>query len=357
VKFRALTAVLCAFAAFVATYAPAARADEADFAVSKKYGRRFRVQFDPESRIRLGLAASGVRDPSGRVDTTLEVQTGVAVRRRYGYGEGPSRVEWQFDQRLVTGWIAPFSRPFGDMPSFEVALYGAFAHRHDLAPRIVLPSSPPASIPFPFDIGVEGEFVRVVVPRVLPGGAADGRAVPFLRVGVARGTAFVDPWRSNSPGRSIEIGLGVRYDIDMYGPQTGTGPADSIARPRLVHRVAPMTAGSVRFRFETQDGLFSLDVRGEVVPHWTSEGIWKVGALGYGRAERTLIAIDDQPIAAFFESSYRLVPPALELARLHDLRISLGFSFGIDLTPDKRVKEVKSPSRPRPSTLARHAAQ
>ena len=315
-----------------------------DFKVSKE-GRRFRIRFDPESRIRLGIASSGSRAANGRPEPGLELSAGISVRRRYGYGEGPVRVEWQFDQRILTGYIAPTTSPFGDMRSLDATLYGAFAHRHDLSPRIVLPSSPPASIPFPFDIGVEGEIGRVWVPRAQAIGAPDGKAVPLMRIGVARGTGFVDPWRANAPGRSLEIGVGVRYDIDLYGARTGTGAADSINNPRIVHRVAPMTATSIRFRFETQDGLLQLDARGEVIPHWTSEGTWKVAGLGYVRAERTLIAIEDQPIAAFFESSYRLIPAALEILPLHDVRVSLGITLGIDLTPGKRVIDVKSDKR------------
>ncbi|MDI1436423.1 hypothetical protein [Polyangium sorediatum] len=360
---RSLTA---AIAAIAITSAPMAVADEGglgaqlglperspqaldDFIHSPK-GRTFRVRFDPESRIRLGAAASGARKENGRITPALEVHAGISVRRRYAFGEGPSRIEWQFDQRILSGFVAPFARPFGDMPSFDAVLYGAAAHRHDLAPRIVLPSSPPLSIPFPFDVGFDAEFGRVTVPRALPTGAADGGAIPFLRVSVARATAYLDPLRSNHPGRSLEIGVGVRYDLDVYGAQRGTGPADSIARPRLVHRVAPGTAGSIRFRFETQDGLLSLDTRAEITPHWTSERTWKLAALGYGRVERTILAINDEPISVFLEGSYRLVPPTLELATLHDVRASLGISFGLDLTPDPRVKKIQPRSRQIPTT-------
>ncbi|MRG91366.1 hypothetical protein [Polyangium spumosum] len=350
---RSLTA---AIAAIAVSTAPIAAADEGDFVHSPK-GRTFRVRFDPESRIRLGAAASGARKENGRITPALDVHAGISVRRRYAFHEGPARVEWQFDQKILSGFVAPFARPFGDMPSFDATLYGAAAHRHDLAPRIVLPSSPPLSIPFPFDVGFDGEIGRVIVPRALPTGVADGAAVPFLRVSVARATAYLDPLRSNHPGRSLEIGVGVRYDLDVYGPRRGAGPADAITQPRLVHRVAPGTVGSLRFRFETEDGLLALDTRAEVAPHWTSEGTWKVGALGYGRVERTILAINDEPIAAFFDASYRLVPPALELAATHDARASLGLTFGLDLTPNPRVTKIQPRKRALPSRPASREAR
>jgi hypothetical protein len=328
----------------IVTAASYAAADDRDFSVSKE-GHRFRVQFDPESRIRLGAAGALARTTESGLGSSIELHSSISVRRRRAWGEGPIRVEWQFDHRFLTGWVAPTVRPFGDMPALDATFYSVSAHRHDLAPKIVLPSSPPASIPFPFDVGFDSEFGRVTVTRASPVGALDRKPVAFMRVGVARATAFVDPLRSNNPGRSIEIGIGVRYDIDLYGAQTGSGASDSIAQPRIVHRIAPGTAGSLRLRFETLDGLWVWDAHGEVIPHWSSERRWAVGALAQSHVERTLIAINDEPIAAFFDAGWRLVPATFEMATLHDIRVVLGVSLGLDLTPNTRVT-VREP-RPR----------
>ncbi|HRI69512.1 MAG TPA: hypothetical protein PK156_35015 [Polyangium sp.] len=322
----------------IITSASLATAEDGDFRVSKE-GHRFRVQFDPESRIRLGAATALFRTTNNKLGAGFELQSGISFRRRNASGEGRARIEWQVDHRFLTGWVAPFTDPFGDMPALDATLYSNSAHRHDLAPRIVLPSSPPASIPFPFDIGVDSEFGRVTVTRAAPLGARDGLPVAFMRVGVAHATAFVDPLRSDNPGRSIEIGVGIRYDIDLFGAQTGTGTSDSLAGPRIVHRIAPGTAGSLRVRVESLDGLWDWDTRGEVVPHWSSEGRWAVGAFAHTRLERTLIAINDEPIAAFFDTTWRLVPATLELAPLHDVRVTLGVNIGLDLTPNVRVKQ------------------
>lgn len=332
-KFRPL---IVASVMSIVTAASFAAADDRDFRVSKE-GHRFRVQFDPESRIRVGVAETLARTTESRLGSSLELHSSISFRRRRAWGEGPTRVEWQIDHRFLTGWVAPNVRPFGNMPAFDATFYANSAHRHDLAPKIVLPSSPPASIPFPFDVGVDSEFGRVTVTRASPVGTRDGLPVAFMRVGVARATAYVDPLRSDNPGRSIEIGIGVRYDIDLFGAQTGSGPSDSIKAPRIVHRIAPGTAGSLRIRFESLDGLWVWDARGEVVPHWTSERKWALGALAQTRLERTLIAINDEPISAFFDAGWRLVPASLELAPLHDLRFSIGVALGLDLTPNVRV--------------------
>lgn len=332
-RFRPLVA---ASVISIVTAASFAAADDRDFRVSPE-GRRFRVQFDPESRLRFGIAGTLARTTENHLGGSLELQSNLSIRRRRGWGEGPTRVEWQLDHRFLNGWVAPMVQPFGHVPAMDVAFYSNSAHRHDLSPRIVLPSSPPASIPFPFDVGIDSEFGRVTITRASPVGARDRSPVAFMRVGVARATVYVDPLRSDNPGRSIEIGIGVRYDLDLFGDQTGAGDPNSIKTPRIVHRIAPGTATSVRIRLESLDGLWVWDARGEVVPHWTSERKWAIGAWTTTRLERTLIAINDEPIAAFLDAGWRLVPATLELAPLHDIRVSLGVSLGIDLTPDVRV--------------------
>jgi hypothetical protein len=326
VKARALAAALIAAATLAA---PTARA-EGDYAISPE-GHPFRVRFDPASRIRLGVGGSAARAADGRISPTLELAAGIGYRSLHASGKDPVRVVWQVDQRFVSGWVAPLVRPFGGAPALDAALYGLAAHRHDDSPRIVLPSSPPIGVPFPFDVGVEGEVGRVWVPRALPQ-AAGRPEVPFVRVGVVRATGFVDPWRSGVPGRSLEIGAGVRYDLDMHGSPASGNARARLVPARVVHRVAPMTAASVRFRYQTQNGLLALDVRGDVIPHWTSEGKWAVAGMGHAHLERTLLAVNDQPIAAVFEGGYRFVPPALGDAEMHDVRVHLGVTFGIDLS-------------------------
>ncbi len=208
----------------IVTAASFAAADDRDFRVSKE-GHRFRVQFDPESRIRVGVASTLARTTESRLGGSLELQSSISFRRRRAWGEGPTRVEWQIDHRFLTGWVAPNVRPFGNMPAFDATFYSNSAHRHDLAPKIVLPSSPPASIPFPFDVGVDSEFGRVTVTRASPVGKRDGQPNAFMRVGVAHATAYVDLLRSTIPAEHQNC-IGVRYDINCL-EFNGSGPSDS----------------------------------------------------------------------------------------------------------------------------------
>jgi hypothetical protein len=289
-------------------------------------GRSFRVRFDPESRIRLGfgdaLGLGGARD--GAVAQAPEVTAGVAYRQIESAGVGKDRIVWQVDHRFVSGWIHPLRRASQRLPAFDATLYAVTALRHDELPSIVLPSSPPVSVPFPFDVGFEAQLGQVDVPERLPVAAADGARLPVVHIGVMHAAMILDPWRSGAVGRSFEIAFGARYDIDTYG-------APSLQEPRVLHRIAPMTATSLRFRTQTDDGLLLVDCRGEAVPHWTSESIWKVAAAGSARLERIVLAVNDEPIAAVLEGGYRLSPGTRDVGLTHEVRVSLGLSFNLAL--------------------------
>jgi hypothetical protein len=296
---------------------------ESDYAIGEK-GHRFRVRFDPLSRISLGVAGvlGGTADAAPRAD--VEVSAGLSYRRLSRVGLGKEQVIWQFDSRVLSGYVRPVSAVVKGAPALDAALYHASLLRHDESPSIVLPVSPPASIPFPFDIGFESELGRVYIPSELPRARADGVSLPMLELGVMRAALILDPWRTGTPGKSLEIGIGARYDISTYFE-----PARKT--PKVVHRVAPMTAASLRFRIQSQDGLALLDCRTDIIPHWTSESVWKLAARSTVHFSRTLIAINDQPIDAVFEGGYRLTPKAESTLPLHDVRVSLGLSFNLQL--------------------------
>lgn len=314
---------------FLLTSPRAARAEappapgEEDYQLGAQ-GHRFRVRFDPLSRISLGIAGAVGRAADGAARAAAEITAGITYRKLSISGAGPERIVWQADSHILSGYVRPWGPGVGRVPALDAVLYRAELLRHDESPSIVLPMSPPASVPFPFDIGFETELGRVFIPSDPPLLRADGAKAPMLHIGVMRAAAILDPWRTGLPGRSVELGIGARYDVDAY-------PTSTPAPARFVHRVAPMTAASLRFRLQTEDGLARLDARADVIPHWTSEGLWRVAALGSARLSRTLIAINDQPIDAVFDGGYRLLPPTQVTLPLHDIRVSLGLSFNLQL--------------------------
>jgi hypothetical protein len=318
-------ALLVAAASLVTSLTPGYAVAQQDYQMSPE-GHAFRVRFDPESRIRLGfseaLGLGGARD--GALSQAPEVTAGIAYRQLESKGVGRDRITWQVDHRWVSGWIHPYRRPSQPLRAFDATLYSVSALRHDELPSIVLPASPPMSVAFPFDVGFEAQLGEVSVPERLPVSRADDGRLPLVRIGVAHAAMILDPWRSGVVGRSLEIAVGARYDVDYYG-----SPTLHTAKP--LHRVAPMTATSLRFRTQSDDGLWLVDVRGEVVPHWTSESIWRVAAAGSARLERIVLAVNDEPIAAVFEGGYRLSPATRDVGLTHEVRVSLGLSFNLSL--------------------------
>ncbi len=322
-----LFAALAALAASLLSSAPAA-ADETPEATyeTSPSGHRFRTSFDPASRIALGLAGVLERGPGGGPAGAPELTAGIWYRNVSASGAGRERVSWQIDHRIVDGWVEPLGHAGGTrLPVFDASLYSANLLRHDASPSLVLPTSPPVGIPFPFDVGIDTEVGHVTAPAFAPAARAPGKgAVPALHVGVARAALLLDPWRSGVAGRSFEIGLGARYDVDVQG-------APTLASPRLIHRVAPMTAGSLRFRAQSLSGRSAADVRAEVAPQWTSEGRWALMASSAVRLSRVLVALDDQPIAAVLDGGYRLYPATHRAESASDFHVSLGLSVDLQL--------------------------
>jgi hypothetical protein len=312
---------------FVGLWAQSALAGEpGDYLVSEG-GHPYRVRFDPESRIHLGVAgALSIDGPSGTIghEQAFSIDAGVSYRALLRSGTGRDQVVWQMDHHFAYGYVDPLSTAGGRPPAMGAALYGIFALRHDEVPSITVPSSPPIAIPFPFDVGFEAEAGRVSIPERFPLLRSDGAQIPVVRVGVMRAALILDPWRSGKPGRSFEIGIGARYDLDAYANP-------KLDSPRVLHRVAPMTATSLRFRLQSDDGLAVLDLRGDVTPHWTSEGVWKVMAASSLHLSRTLLALNDQPISAFFDGGYRFTPGSAAVSPEHEIRVSLGVAFALSL--------------------------
>jgi len=156
-------------------------------------GRRFRVRFDPASRARIGAASAIALDPRGASPARpgLEIDAGVAYRAWLPSGAGSARVVWQVDHRVLAGWVAPTARTLTGAPTLDAALYSASLLRHDESPRVVLPTSPPVSVPFPFNdqpiaAVVQGSY-RLLPPTLslslrgsAPRGARRGRS-PLYR--------------------------------------------------------------------------------------------------------------------------------------------------------------------------------
>jgi hypothetical protein len=277
-----------------------------DFAVDEQ-GRRLRVRFDPASEIRLGLVASAQTDGT-RFEAFPELELGILYRSFAEFGDKEEeRITWQLDHQFLTGRIRP-----GELPGLDLVAYAGSFLRHSVAPYLVLPTDPPQRFYFPFDVGVETRVGRV---RIDP---------DIIRLGLARAAVLLDPWRSGRPGNSLEFAVGMSYDLDLLGEP-------DFENPEVIHRVAPFTAVSVRWRLQGDEGLTNFDLRGDLTPHWASSGGWQLSAEVTARFERVLLAVNDEPVALVLQAGYERLPPASGFAGADELSFLAGLAFGLQL--------------------------
>lgn len=180
----------------------------------------------------------------------------------------------------------------------DATLYSGNYLRHTDDPFLMLPSSPPKRMYFPFDIGVHVEAGRV---RWEPSSDGTGER---LRIGAARATVLLDPVRSGKPGHGLPIGFGLRYDIDVQGTPELTSQS-------VVHRLAPFTEATMGWRYQDDPGLTTFELQGCWFPHWASEGGWQVEAFESSATfDRVLIAVNDTPVSATLDAGYSRYPSA-----------------------------------------------
>ena len=279
--------------------------------------REFRVAFDPATDAEIGIAASAAGTSDEEVGFAAELWFGAQYRGWLSTGEGESLVSWQIDNHFFEGWMRMPSSDQVDELDFTV--YRGEYLRHDELPHLTVPGSNPTRVPFPFDIGLETEAFRIWLEEPAEDGARD------LRLGVAQGALLLDPWRTGEPGRSLEFGLGAWYDVDL-------GLDDAWRIADTVHRVAPLTVLSARFRYQDDPGLTRFDVGAAFEPHMrvvTAE--WEIAASAFLAAERTLIALNDQPLNLRFDSGWQMRTDPRGEDVEHDLRAQLGLVWAFQV--------------------------
>lgn len=303
--------ILASAAQLMLGWIPICAAAAADFGVDDK-GQSFRVRFDPASEVRLGLVG-GASGGSHGVEAASGLEIGILYRSLVEFGDKEEdRISWQLDHHFITGRIQPWTEEMGGAPGLDMVAYAGSFLRHSAAPYMVLPTDPPQRFYFPFDVGVETRVGRV---RIEP---------DIIRLGLARAAVLLDPWRSGRPGNSLEIGVGVSYDLDLVGGRTPENP-------QVVHRLAPFTAVSARLRLQDADGLTTFDLRGDLTPHWASSGGWGFGAETVARFERVLVAFNDEPVALVLEAGYERLPGAPGFEGAHEFTFLAGLAFGLQL--------------------------
>ncbi|MBW1873281.1 MAG: hypothetical protein JRJ19_14520, partial [Deltaproteobacteria bacterium] len=101
-----------------------------------------------------GLAWSGL----------AEFELGVGYRSVLEFEENKEKTLWQLDHRAIWGRVQPWRRGAGNVPEMDLVLYSGTYLRHTASPYMVIPTTPPKRMFFPFDIGVVCTTGRIQVP-------------------------------------------------------------------------------------------------------------------------------------------------------------------------------------------------
>ncbi len=274
-------------------------------------GRRVRVRFDPSSRVWLGGVVAAIPGATrGAVVAGLEGS--IDYERRSESGPRGERVRWQLDHRVLTTTIYPGVGPL--LAPMDATLYRGTYLRHAERAYLTFPSSPPRRVPFPFDIGLDVALGSLWVP------AGPDETV---RIGAARTGVVLDPWRSGVVGRSLELALVARYDLDW---------APGVPGAKLVHRIAPLTSPQARLRWQDDAGLTRISMQAAWIPQWSSAGAFRADAAeAHGRVERVLVAVNDQPLALALSADYWRFPGSSSASAASELRVGLGLGLGFQL--------------------------
>jgi hypothetical protein len=231
-------------------------------------GRPFRTCFDPGRGLELYTGGSA-RSLGGGLDA------GLGLRLR---GERDSKskagTSWLLAHRLLAfdaRW-APAERHLG------LTAYEGIARRHVDEGSLLLPTTPPIRLPFPFDLGLYGRAAQYE-RRVEDG--------PGWTLETARLAVLLDPLRSSSGRFHLGFGPSLAHLLRHDGSE-------------LHHELTPLTALQVVVSAESEDGLWVFRASGHA--GWTFDpGAFPSGATFRARGElmleRVLVALNDQPVS------------------------------------------------------------
>lgn len=231
----------------------------------------FRTRFDPGERIEVSAGtAYGTRPLAGALSGALRLRS-----NRRGHSD-----PWQLWRRDHTILEAALSLPNLDfaVPRLEATAYqGAFVRRNEEG-AVVIPAATPVRVPFPFDVGIALELARFAYDQADPDRGT---------LGVVRAAPLLDAARHVPGAYRCAFGPELSYALDLA--RRGA--------PR--HRIVPFSGGVADLRFESDDGLWVGSLRGRV--GWELE-VGGPGRIAWGAAldlERTLVAVDDRPVAPY----------------------------------------------------------
>lgn len=255
------TATALVAGALAVAWAAPARADTCTGTTDA--GDRFPTCFDLGNRLSVTAGTNGFGGS-------------VAIRHLIRFDDDPD-LAWKLEHVALDASYATFS------DRLDGTLYRGRFLRHTRDGKILLPFGN-RKVFVPFDIGALAEVGKL---RWRPG-------EPNARLGVIETAALIDLARSRSFRTRFAFGPAGRWDVDVEREHW---------KP-IEHIVAPFTLARAEIKIESSNGLGVFDVLVEGGTAWHGNSGWKAEAVAQASLERTLIAINDHPIAIVAGARY-----------------------------------------------------
>lgn len=220
---------------------------------------------------------------SAQLTTTGGFTGGANAALRFrGERESKSKAEstWLSLHRIAATEVRPIGGRFG----LSLLGYTGIFRRHVREGTLLLPFNPPVTVPFPLDMTFMAEVLKYE-RRVADGNGSDWALEPV------RLSFLLDPLRSASSRFHLALGVTAAWRLTQN---------DNV----LIHEVTPLSAATLFFDFESEDGLWVT--RGILSGGWSlqvgTQGM-TLRARGEVEVARTLFAINDQPLSMYLKGS------------------------------------------------------
>lgn len=257
----------------VALTALLALAVAADPCVEIKDEIPYRTCFDPGERIEVS-AGPGFGNTAGIASGVL---TGV-IRQRKDRPSKHDAILWNRDHTILQATLEVPKMDFKQARIDLLPYQGVFIRRYEEGALVVPVGSDPLRIPFPFDVGITFEAPRFMYDQAKPDEA---------RLGLLRAAPLLDASRRIPGAYRFAFGPEVSYTLGLKKSGLPT------------HYIQPFSGGVVDLRFESDDGLWVGTIQGHVGYELEVKGPGRLAWRASADLERTLIAIDDRPLAPF----------------------------------------------------------
>ena len=263
----------------------------------------FRIAFDPGNRATLGIGWS----PAGTF-----VDVGLSWRGPSKWREEPdASAAWLRDVQVLSGKVGTATTPEG-LPTLDLTLVSTSFVSYAPEPYLTLPGGSGRRVPFPVNIG----FVAYA-------GHLDNFADTSPTLTLVNAALAVDFLHSGRSDRYLRLSQGITYEISLT-PGFELDPTTTF--------LAPFTVPTLAGHLESPDGLWLLEGSATAAAGWGPTSGWSWHTSLHTRVERTLVALQDQPITPWLglqikdEGTREVLP-------------MIGVSFGYNLdTHGQRVQ-------------------